>query len=93
MTEKTKFEFTNKELVALMLKAQNIHEGNWALSANLAFSAMNIGQLPNGSDASPAGVVAVVGLAIERVSEQLPFSVNAAEANPKPQPKKSSPKK
>ncbi len=84
MVETTKFIYSNKELVVMMLKDQGIHEGNWVLAANLSFTAMNVGQLPDGSDASPAGVVAVTGVLIERVPESLPFSVNAAEANPKP---------
>ncbi len=84
MTEKTEFDYTNKELVVMVLKDKKIHEGNWALAAQLAFSAMNIGQLPDGSDASPAGVVAITGIRIELVPEPVPFSVNAAEANPKP---------
>lgn len=83
MAEITQIEYTNKELVILILKDQGIHEGNWALSAKLKFSAMNVGELEDGSDASPAGVVAVVGCRIERVPEPLPFSINAAEVNPK----------
>ena len=93
MVETTKIIYSNKELVVMMLKDQGIHDGNWVLAANLTFSAMNIGQLPDGSDASPAGVVAVNGVLIERVPEPLPFSVNAAEANPKPKPKKAASKK
>lgn len=91
MVETTRIIYSNKELVVMMLKDQGIHEGNWILAANLSFTAMNIGQLPDGSDASPAGVVAVTGVLIERVPEPLPFSVNADEANPKA--KKAVPKK
>ncbi len=73
---------TNRELVVLMMKHKGIHEGNWTLSAQLTFSTLNIGQLPDGSDASPAGVVALTGVRLERVPGPLPFSVNAAEVNP-----------
>jgi hypothetical protein len=91
MVETKRIIYSNKELVVMMLKEQGIHEGNWVLAANLSFTAMNVGQLADGSDASPAGVVAVTGVCIDRVPESLPFSVNAAEANPKP--KKAAPKK
>jgi len=80
---KQQISYTNKELLILLIKDRGIHEGNWVLGAQLAFSAMNIGQLPDGSDASPAGVVAVTGVVIDSVPEPLPFSVNAAEINPK----------
>lgn len=82
MSEISQVDYTNRELLAMMLKDQGIHEGNWVLAAQLTFSAMNIGQLPDGSDASPAGVVAVTGVRIERIPAPLPFSVNAAEVNP-----------
>lgn len=82
MAEITQFEYTNKELVVLMLKDQRIHDGNWVLQAKFSFTAMNIGQLPDGTDASPAGVVAATGFALARVPEPLPFSVNAADVNP-----------
>lgn len=83
MAKTTNLEYTNKELLILMLKDKRIHEGNWALSAKLKFSSMNIGELADGSDASPAGVVAVVGCRLECVQEPLPFSINAAQINPK----------
>lgn len=74
---------TNKELIVLLMKNQGIHEGYWALSAVFTFAALNIGQTADGSDALPAGVVALNGVRLERVPESLPFSVNAAEVNPK----------
>jgi len=92
MVETTRRIYSNKELVEMMLKDQGIHEGNWVLAANLSFTAMNFGQSPDGSDASPAGVVAVTGVLLERVPAPLPFSVNAAEANPKPNLKKAASK-
>jgi len=74
---------TNKELAVLLMKNQGIHEGHWILSAMLTFGAINIGQTADGSDALPAGFVALNGVRLERVPEPLPFSVNAAEVNPK----------
>ena len=83
MAEITHITYTNKELLILMLKDQGIHEGNWVFGAQFVFTAMNIGQSQDGSDASPASVTAIKSIHIERVPESLPFSVNAAEVNPK----------
>lgn len=83
MAEIKQITYINKELLILLLKDQGIHEGNWILGAQLTFSAMNIGHSSDGSDVSPAGVVGVTGVVIERVPEPLPFSVNAQEVNPK----------
>lgn len=82
MTETTKIDYTNKELVAMILRDKGIYEGNWVFAAKLSFSAMNL-QLPDSSDPTPAGVVGLAGVRIERVPEPLPFSINAAEVNPK----------
>jgi len=83
MTENQQFDYSNQELVSLILKQNKIHDGHWVLAAKLTFSAMNIASLPDGSDASPAGVVALTGIRIERVAEPQPFSLNAAVLNPK----------
>lgn len=83
MAEIAQILYTNKELLVMLLKDQGTHEGNWVLGAKFNFSAMNIGQMQDGSDVAPAGVVGLNGLILERVPEPLPFSVNAAEVNPK----------
>lgn len=83
MADATRFEFSNMELLVLMIKKQGIHEGHWALQAKFTFAAMNIGGQTDGTDVLPAGVVALAGVGIELVPEPLPFSVNAAEVNPK----------
>jgi hypothetical protein len=83
MADVTRIEFTNKELLIMMLKKQEIHEGNWVIQAKLSFAAMNMGTTSDGTDTMPAGAVAVSGMGLELVPEPLPFSVNAAEVNPK----------
>lgn len=83
MAEVKQIAYSNKDLLILLLKDQGVHEGHWVLGAQLTFTAMNIGHSPDGSDVSPAGVVGVTGVVIERVPEPLPFSVNADEVNPK----------
>jgi hypothetical protein len=83
MAEITRVEFTNKDLAVLMLKEQGIHEGNWVIQAKFSFSAMNMGQNPDGTDAIPTGIVGIAGIGLELVPQALPFSINAAEVNPK----------
>lgn len=83
MAEIKNISYTIKELLVLLLKDQEIHEGDWVLGASFSFTGMNIAQLKDGTDASPASVAAIKGIHIERVPEPLPFSVNAAEVNPK----------
>lgn len=82
MAEITRIEFTNKDIVALMLKDRGIHEGHWVLQAKFSFGAMNMGASSEGTDAIPTGIVGVAGMGLELVPQPLPFSVNAAEVNP-----------
>jgi hypothetical protein len=83
MAEVTRIEFANKDVVILMLKEQGIHEGNWIFQVKFSFGAMNMGAATDGTDAVPSGIVGVTGLGLELVPQPLPFSVNAAEVNPK----------
>ena len=53
MAEIARIEFKNKDLVALMLKDQGIHEGHWVLQAKFSFGAMNMGATDEGTDAIP----------------------------------------
>ena len=79
---------SNRDLLILLIKDLGIHDGNWVLSAKLAFNAINFCTLDDKSDTSPAGVVALSGVRLERVPSPLSFSVNAAEVNPKKSRKK-----
>ncbi|MGC2458545.1 MAG: hypothetical protein WA435_11190 [Gallionellaceae bacterium] len=83
MAEITRIEFTNKDLAILMLKDQGIHEGNWVLQAKFSFGAMNMGTTPEATDVVPSGIIGIAGMGLELTPQPLPFSINAAEVNPK----------
>lgn len=48
MAEISRIEFTNRDLVVLMLKDQGIHEGNWVLQVKFSFGAMNMAMTVSG---------------------------------------------
>ena len=83
MAEIKQISYTNKEILILMIKDQNIHEGHWVLGAGFAFGAMSMGQSADGADASPTAIATLSGLGIERIPESVPFSVDASIENPK----------
>lgn len=74
---------STRDLTVLLIKNQGIHEGRWVLSALLNFSTLNIGESKDGTDALPAGVVALSGVRLEQAAIPVPFSVDAAEVNPR----------
>jgi hypothetical protein len=80
MADVTQYTYKIKELTALFLKDQNIHEGHWQILVNFGFGAANVG--PSEAEILPAAMVQVSGMGIQKVPEKTPLSVNAAEVNP-----------
>lgn len=92
MADIAKYEYSNRELLVLMLRDQNIHEGHWILTVTFTFGAVNLGKTPDGVGALPTGFSSVNGVGLEKVPEPVPFSVDAAQVNPLPVPKSRKPK-
>lgn len=74
--------YSTNELTKLLLERHDIHEGNWILTVNFGFLAMNIRQSDTDTEVSPSGIVSVQRVGLQRLAEPLPFSVDAAVANP-----------
>jgi hypothetical protein len=82
MAQPTQFMFQHSELVAILIKAQDLHEGYWMLSLSFGLGAGNIASGEGGEGANPAAIVAVTGVGLQRVDKANPLAVNAAEVNP-----------
>lgn len=86
MAEPTQFALTHKELVELIIKSANIHEGRWMLSVTFGFAPGNFG--PSQEQLSPGTVVAINQIGIQRELQDMPIPpglvVDAAVVNPPP---------
>ena len=82
MAEATQITFKYTELVELMLKKQEIHEGIWGLFVNFGLSASNIG--PSEANLSPAAIVGVLGIGLQKFDKESNLAVDAAKVNPLP---------
>jgi hypothetical protein len=80
MAEPTQFIFSYKEVVTALLKQQGIHDGVWSLSLSFGIAAINAG--PSAELLSPAAIVPVTGIGIQRATEINNISVDASLANP-----------
>jgi hypothetical protein len=60
MAEATQFTFAHRELITLMIKEKNIHEGRWILLVNFGMAPSNFGTSP--TELSPAMIVAITSL-------------------------------
>lgn len=79
MAEATQYLFSFKELAELMIKKQDIHDGLWAIYVKFGISAANISL--SGAEFQPTALVPVVELGIQKMDQQTPLTVNAAEVN------------
>jgi len=86
--------FNHKELLELLIKKANVHEGKWMLAANFGFTAANLGPTPD--QLAPGAMVALLQMGIAKAGPETPdFAIlDAAKVNPatkskeKPTPRK-----
>lgn len=86
MAEPTQFALTHKELIELIIKSSNIHEGRWMLSVTFGFAPGNFGPSPD--QLNPGTVVAISQIGIQRELPEMlippGLMVDAAIVNPAP---------
>lgn len=82
MPETNHIFFSHKELLELLLKKADVHDGKWMLAANFGFAAGNYG--PTQDQISPAAIVTILKLGIVRATDDVPESavLDAALVNP-----------
>jgi len=82
MPEATRFMFTHQEVLKLLIKQADLHEGRWQLIVSFGFAGMNVG--PNESEVVPGAAVAITGFGLQRASADSPaaLTADAAVVNP-----------
>jgi len=82
MPEVNQIFFSNKELLELLIKKADVHEGKWVLTVNFGFSAANFGPSPD--QMSPGAAVAILQTGIQRAPPETPEAtvMDAALVNP-----------
>lgn len=88
MAQPNQIMYSFKELAALMVKDQGMHEGYWGLSVRFGISATNAGV--SESDLRPTALVPIVEIGLQKFEEVNNLSVDAAEVNPAARPATSS---
>ncbi len=83
MPETAQITFSHREIVETLLKKQGIHEGIWGLYVKFGIGAANVG--PTETELSPAAIVPVLQLGLQRFDKESTIAVDASKVNPKPQ--------
>jgi len=84
MAEIDQYTFSFKEVVEALIKQQRLHQGLWSIRVEFGLTAANVGTTEGSKDATPAAIVPIVKLGIQRGSEENNLTVDAAKVNPKP---------
>ncbi len=76
------YSFSNKELLEVLIKASNVHVGEWQLQINFSFTAGNFG--PDEESVMPGAVAAVNQIGITRAKPGSPkgLVLDASKVNP-----------
>ena len=86
MAEANQYSVTHKELIELIIKHADVHDGRWHLMAKFGFAGGNFG--PKQDEIVPGVVVGLQNVGIQRVlkEDKVPavVTVDAAEVNPPP---------
>jgi hypothetical protein len=82
MPEVNQYLFKHSELLELLIKKADLHQGKWMLTANLGFGPGNFGPSPD--QMSPGAVVAVLQMGIQKAPAETPepMTMDAAVVNP-----------
>ncbi|MDI7277627.1 MAG: hypothetical protein QME94_16740 [Anaerolineae bacterium] len=77
------YTYTHRELAEILVKHQGIHEGLWGLYVQFGFGGLNVVN-PDDSAMSPAAIVPITRIGIQRFAEANSMTVDAAAVNPAP---------
>jgi hypothetical protein len=82
MAETRQIAFKHTEIVEMMLKKQDIHEGIWGLFVKFGLQATNVGA--DDRSLMPAAIVPLLEIGLQRFEKLNNLSVDAAQVNPAP---------
>ena len=84
MAEASRYTFSYKEVVEALIKQQGLHEGLWMLGIEFGLAAINVNATEGSDDLTPAAVVPVKALALQRGIVVNSLTADAAVVNPRP---------
>jgi len=82
MAEAKIVTFDHRELAAILIKHQDIHEGLWSVYFEFQLAAANVPIAPDSKNFIPASINFVVKVGIQRAPSHDNLCVDAAVVNP-----------
>jgi hypothetical protein len=84
MAEVRSYTLEYPELVEILIKKLDLHEGLWGIYLEFGFGAANMPTAPDGKAFVPGAVSLVNKIGIQRFESPNNLTVDAAVVNPKP---------
>jgi hypothetical protein len=81
MPEFSQILFSHREIVEILIKKQDIHEGIWGLYVKFGLNAANIG--PTQTDVVPAAVLGVLEIGLQKFEQESNIAIDASKVNPR----------
>jgi hypothetical protein len=82
MAEAKQYSFGFKEITETLIKKQDIHEGLWGIYLKFGLGAANVADQSKEANLTPAAIVPVLEIGIQRFDEPNNLTVDAAQVNP-----------
>ena len=82
MPEAGQIIFSYREVVEALIKANELHEGIWALFVKFGLNAANIGA--SEQEVRPAAIIPLLEIGLQKAEKENNISVDAAKVNPMP---------
>ena len=81
MPETKNIEFSYKEIAEALVRHADLHDGIWGIEIKFGIQGTNIG-FGEGGDLTPAAIVPILRLGLQRFNESNNLTVDASEVNP-----------
>jgi len=84
MAETRNIEFDYKEVAEALVRNNDIHEGLWGVWIKFGIQGANLAGGPGGGkDITPAAIVPIIKIGLQRFDEENNLTVDASTVNPK----------
>ncbi|MCA1728229.1 MAG: hypothetical protein LC751_02095 [Actinobacteria bacterium] len=81
MAQVNQIFFSYREVAEALVKQEGIHEGWWGVYLEFGLTAANINAAPD-ADVTPAAIIPIQRIGLQRFEEANNLTVDAAEVNP-----------
>jgi hypothetical protein len=83
MAEVKNIEFELKEVAEALVRYHDIHEGFWGISVRFGIQGINIATSPSSGDLTPAAIVPILNIGLQKFDDLNNLAVDASKVNPK----------